>query len=114
MYGACRGSGAILAVHQIRGGLLEEANQRTARRLLEAHVIESLQHIVHPRVSFGLPDLEAQVRFMQAQPPTAAGGLARSTEDLREEDRPRFDCAMKGGKKRTQKWIARNTALQFR
>jgi hypothetical protein len=43
--------------------------------------------------SSDLSDAESQMRFVEAQPPTALRILARSAEELRQECGKLFDCA---------------------
>jgi len=54
-------------------------------------VVESSSHVGQPGLPFSVADLEAQVRFPQAQPPPPLRIFARATEELRQKSSKFFD-----------------------
>jgi len=95
-------------IDDISGGSIEQTTQCGAQRLFDGHVIENLHHIRHPRLPLPLPDLEAQMRFAQAQPPAALRVLRRASKKLNQKRAEILDCAFEGSswKERPQYGIA--------
>jgi hypothetical protein len=54
-------------------------------------VVESPSHVGQPGLPFCVADLEAQVRFPQAQPPPPLRIFVRATEELRQKSSKLFD-----------------------
>ncbi len=81
-------------VDNIGGGSLKKITQDAAQRLVDLYVLESFDHIAHPRIPLLRPELETQVRFAQAQPPAAVRVLARTTQELNQERGECFDSAL--------------------
>jgi hypothetical protein len=94
-------------IHNIGGGSLEEITERAARRLVDVDIIESLNHIFHPRIPLLLPDFETLMRFVQAQPPPELRVLRWTSQKLHQKRGEFFDRAPKSlaGKERPQHLI---------
>src|SRR5204863_6742352 len=87
---------ALPLVDHIRGRSLKKPEQRRPDGFLQLRVIERLDHVTHPGVPFLLSDLEAQVRFTQAQPPSLLRVLAGATQKLDQERGESLDGAAEG------------------
>ena len=70
------------AIDDIGRRALKEFAQGAAKRLLNARVIESVDHVLHPCRPFLTLNLEAKMRFPEAQPPAALRINARAIEEL--------------------------------
>src|SRR5439155_25101601 len=56
-------------IDHIRGRPLKELAQGDPHGLADLCVVERLDHVAHPRIPLLTTDLEAQMRFAQADPP---------------------------------------------
>src|ERR1700689_2995540 len=81
-------------IDDICGGSLKKVAECAICRRFDGHIVESLHHILHPRIPLRWPDLEAEMRFAEAQPPPALRVLRRGPQELSQERGERFDGAL--------------------
>ncbi len=61
------------------------------------HILDRLQHIGEPGFSLSLSDFEAQVRFIEAQPPPAFGIVTWPAQELGKKERQCFNRTSRFG-----------------
>jgi hypothetical protein len=88
------GGNSLSCVDDIFRRPIEKISKSAAQRLLNPYIIQSFNHVSHPRHSFFAPNSEAKVRLTKAQPPAALGILARALKELGKEGRELLNGAL--------------------
>src|SRR5215469_4482246 len=97
---------ARIASNDIRGTVREKVTKGISGLFIKRSGIECCLHIFQPSTSFFSANLEAGMRFAQAQPPSGLSLLFLSSQKLNEESSERFNRTSQtfARKERAKSW----------